>query len=778
MYRKIITIMVVMVFAATMFAQQQGEISGRVIDARSKEPLIGVNVIVMDTQRGAASDLEGNYAIKNVPIGMYRLKFMYIGYEAMLKTDIVVKSASPTFVNAELVPTVLETEEVTVTAGYFVQEKTTQPSTIGLTREEIRRFPGGFEDVVRTVSTLPGVSINAAGGRNDLLVRGGGPSENLYIINNLEVPNINHFGTQGNSSGSLSFVNLDFVEDVTFSTGGFGVQYGDKMSSVLSLKMMQNRTERLESKMTISATQFGVNLQQPLAQNGNLILSARKSYLDLIFKAAGLPFVPVYTDFNIIMNYDLSPNDKLFFLGLSAINNVDRDQSSLENRIQNAALLDNSQYQGISGINYRRLLGNGYLDVTMGLNLYRFRLSQLDENEEEYFTNDADEWEYSAKIQHYWIASKSIGIRSGISAKHFKSENMISFADTIYDRSGNRIPVAAIGISPLIENNTSAQKFGMYTEADWLVNQNLKINLGFRGDYYRFLDDKLYLAPRASIEYKLTEKNSVRASGGIYYQSPSYVWVANPVNHRLKALQNQMGVIGWDCLIRNDLRFSVEGYYKKYTNLPGGVIPGATDYIVLTNTGTGFGGREDDFQSFGFFDLNSDATGKSYGAEILLQKKFSEIPLYGLMSVSFGKTEVTANNGVTYPGQYDQRFIFNLSGGYIFNSKWEVAAKFRYFTGVPYTPLYRPSVNPGNPGEIINLPEEYLTARLDAGHHLDIRVDRYFNFSNWTLIVYLDIQNIYNYKIPQRPRYDFWEDRISDSSEIGILPSIGVSLEL
>jgi hypothetical protein len=245
----------------------------------------------------------------------------------------------------------------------------------------------------------------------------------------------------------------------------------------------------------------------------------------------------------------------------------------------------------------------------------------------------------------------------------------------------------------------------------------------------------------------------------------------------LKALQNQMGILGWDFLARNDVRFSLEGYYKRYQNLPTGTIPGVTDYIVQTNTGTGYGGREDDFQSFGYFPLKSDATGKSYGIEFLMQKKFSEIPCYGLMSFTINKTELTAGNRVVYPGQYDQRFIFNLSGGYIFNEKWEISTKFRYFTGVPYSPVYRPTQNSVNPGNIQNLPNEYLSARLPEGHHLDIRVDRYFTLGNKTLIAYLDIQNIYNYKIPVRPSYDFWNDNIETSNSIGILPSIGISLE-
>jgi len=358
-----------------------------------------------------------------------------------------------------------------------------------------------------------------------------------------------------------------------------------------------------------------------------------------------------------------------------------------------------------------------------------------------------------------------------------RNYNSTEFADVIYDRSGNPVPFSSLGLPQKIENDTNDQKYSFFSEIDWLMTPRLNANLGVRGDYYAFLNDGLYIGPRLSLKYKLTDKFSIRTSGGIYYQSPSTVWVTNPVNKNLKALQNNMGILGFDYLLREDVRISIEGFYKDYKNLPSGTVPGVTDYIVITNTGTGFGGREDDFQSFGYFDLASTATGRAYGAELLVQKKFSDIPLYGLMGVTYGKSENTAANGITYPGQYDQRFIYNLSAGYIFNSKWEIAGKFRYYTGVPFTTVYRPDENPVNPGSIQNLPQDYLASRTPAGHHLDIRVDRYFNFPNWTLITYVDIQNIYNYKIPQRPSYDFWADEITRSSDIGILPSIGISVE-
>ena len=754
------------------------EITGTVIDAQTKEPLIGVNVLVLDTQYGASTDLDGRYVIENVPVGAYRLRFDYIGYESLLKTDVIVRSARAEVVNAELQQSVIEGEEVVVTAGYFAEEEQVQPSTIGLTREEIRRFPGGFEDVVRTVSTLPGVAINNAGGRNDLLVRGGGPSENLFVINGIEVPNINHFGTQGTGSGSLSFVNLDFVQDVKFSTGGFSARYGDKMSSVLSLEMTDRSTNQFEPKVTISATQYGADIEQPLGNRGNLIFSARRSYLDLIFKAAGLAFVPVYTDFNLIGNYDLSPKDKLFFISLSAINDVDRDLTTLQNRVENAGILGNDQYQAIAGINYRRLLGWGFLDATIGTNLLKFGFSQADTSLNEFFSSDAREREINTKVEHYWVASKTMGLRTGVSSKTILYENNVSFADTILDRSGNRIPVNVLGIPQTQMADTTAQKFAGYAELDWTLHPKFEINAGLRTDYYGFLDEKLYTAPRLALRYRFHPKHSFKLSGGVYYQSPSYVWMTNPNNSRLKALKNNMAVLGWDYLIQDDWRLAVETYYKDYDDLPTGTDPRLNDYIVITNTGTNFGGASEDFQSFGYYDMVSNGTGRAYGLEVLLQKKFSDTPFYGLASMTMGKTELTANNGLTYPGQYDQRFILNISGGYKPNAKWEFSAKFRYFTGVPFTPIYVKGENPQGGNDIQNLPGEYLTGRLDPAHHLDVRVDRYFNFGSSTLTLYVDIQNIYNYAIPQRPTYNLWDNTITNASSIGILPSLGISWEL
>lgn len=776
-YHKKFYLILLIAFTTNIFSQNTGDIKGSIIDEITQQPLIGVNIEILNTQMGATTNTEGEFFIRKVPDGVYNLKFSYIGYQDKFVSDIVVKSSRPVILEIKLKESVIETEAITVIGGFFEAENATQPSVLSLNREEIRRFPGGFEDVVRTVSTLPGVAINTEAGRNDLLVRGGGPSENLFVVNNIEVPNINHFGTQGSSSGSLSFINLDFVEDVSFSSGGFGARYGDKMSSVLTLNTSQGRNDRLGGKVLVSATQFGLNVEGPVGGFGNFIFSARESYLDLIFKAAGLPFVPVYTDFNLIFNGKMPNNDKINVLVFGALDRIDRDFSSAENRVVNAGILENNQNQWIIGVDYQKTLGKGIFDITLNANLYDFKFKQFDENQIEYFRSKSKENEFGLKMQYRFPVSKLSILNTGVSTKFISNDNNTIFADSIFDRSGNKISRTDFGFPASVNNNPKAEKSAAFIEWDWLVNSRLDIKSGLRLDYFGFIDESVMLSPRLSIKYKITSDQAIKTSTGLYYQSPSYVWLNNPLNKKLKALKNHMTILSWEYLFRRDTRFSVETYYKNYSDLPTGTIPGVNDYIVITNTATGYGGREDDFQSFGFFNLVSKAKGISYGAEILLEKKFSEIPFYGKLSLTLGKSEFTAGNGKIYPGQYDQRFILNLSGGYILNDKWQFNGKFRYFTGVPYTPVYIPDQNPINPGQIQNLPQEYLSDRLDAGHHLDLRVDRFFNFKNWTLIVYADVQNVYNYKIPLRPNYDFWKKKIDDESSIGLLPSIGISAE-
>ncbi len=473
----------------------------------------------------------------------------------------------------------------------------------------------------------------------------------------------------------------------------------------------------------------------------------------------------------------MSDRDKIFILGLAALDNVDRNLTNEENRVKNAGIMDNTQNQYISGINYRRLVDKGYLDLTLNYNAYTYEFSQIDEFGEKYFDSNAYESEIGIKAQYFHAFSKKIGLLTGLSSKFIRIDNTTIFADTIYNSSGNRVPVESIGVQQFTNVVADGNKYAGYLKMDWAVTPLLSLNLGLRLDYYSFLSDPAYISPRLNLKYKLTTKLSLKGSLGRYYQSPSYVWMVNDDNRNLKALRNDMAILGLDYLFSDDLRMSVETFYKDYSDLPTGTVKDVNDYVVITNTGTTYGGREDDFQSFGYFPMVSDAFGNAYGFELLFQKKFSQVPCYGQVSFAYSKSRYTAGNNLVYPGQFDQRFIFNLAGGYKFNENWEISSKYRYFTGVPYTPVYRPSENPVNPGTTQNLPDEYFSERLDPEGIWDVRVDRYFYFRSWRLTVFLDIQNVLNTKYQVKPRYDFWADEIVTTNSIGILPSIGISAE-
>ncbi|GAB4176980.1 MAG: TonB-dependent receptor [Calditrichia bacterium] len=761
-----------------LFGQSaNGIIKGKVVDAMVQEPLIGANIVVIGTNLGASTDENGEFTITNLEPGSYQLEISYIGYISLNKTDIMVAANKPVYLSIALKPNPIQGEEITVTAGYFIEEQEIEPSLITLSREEIRRFPGGFEDVVRTVATLPGVAINNGGGRNDLLVRGGGPAENLYVVNSIEIPNINHFGTQGTSSGSLSFINLDLVENVEFSAGGFNAEYGDKLSSVLSLSLTKGRDDRLGGKALISATQFGANLEGPIGGMGSFIFSARRSYLDFIFKAAGLPFTPVYTDFNFVGEFDLSPRDKFTFLSLLALDDIDRFNDNEEKRSKNASVMGNKQSQWINGINYKHIMNGSVLDITLQANRFDYTFNQADENLIPYFSSKSTETELGLKTVFTKKLKHSNTLMIGAGTKVPVLESNTSFADTIYDQNGRKVPFDALGLPQQIQIDQTTNKSYAFARLDLNLTKSLSTIIGIRWDYYDFIREKHYISPRLGLKYSLSEKVSLKANYGIYYQSPSFVWIYNPENENLKALRNNMTVLGLDYLVRNDVLMKVEGYVKQYDQLPSGTIPNVNDYLVQTNTGLAFGGRDDNFKSFGFYPMASVGEGISYGVELQMQKKYSEIPFYGQISISIGKAEVTAANGKTYPAQFDQRFIFNITGGYKIGNSWEFGGKFRYFTGAPVTPVYIPENNPVHPGFIQNLPDEYLKDRLPAGHHLDLRIDRYFYYQQSRITLYLDVQNVYNYKIPIIPSYDFWDKEIVRSNAIALLPSIGISVE-
>jgi hypothetical protein len=751
---------VVMVASSANLFAQTGAIKGRVIDQATKEPLPSAIIQVIGTQIGTSTDPNGEFRIPNLPVGTYQVRASLIGYEPHVESDVIVTTARPVDILLGMQQSSIDIEGVEVRAGYFQRTPDAPVSVQQLTYEEIRRSPGGFEDVLRAIAVLPGVA-QPQPGRNDLVVRGGAPSENLFIVDNIEIPNINHYGTQGAGSGSLSYLNLDFVQETAFSTGGFGVRYGDRMSSVLNIDLRDGRSDRIGGKGTVSATQFGLNVEGPLSETGNFVFSARRSYLDLIFKAAGFGFVPEYWDFLGRAHYKLDQQNDLTILAIGAIDDVSFFNDDADKRFENSRVLGTAQRQYASGVSLRHLFTHGFATFALSRSFVQYNGVQRDSLLTPVFSNQSKEGETSLRADVTMKPGQQTELSFGAQAKMVRFSGNLGLPGYI-SPFGDTLRVDVRDFRSL------GTKGSVYAQLTQNVMQHLTLIAGLRGDYFDRIDKSFVVAPRAALLYEVDPLTSITASAGIYYQSPSSIWlVANEANRQLRHVRADQYIVGIERMLRDDVRFRVEGFAKVYSDYPASLD---RPYLVLANTGGGYGGSEEGFASYGLDRLVSLGKGRAAGIEFLIQKKLSDIPLYGLASLTLSKTRFTAIDGVERPGVYDQGMIFNVSGGYRFNEKWEASAKFRYASGHPYTPF-----NPNGSQNIAAV----NTERTTAVHSLDVRVDRRWNFASWTLVGYLDIQNIYNNKRSGSVRWNAREQRVEmDESSIGLLPSIGISAEL
>jgi len=752
----IIFLMLFFFFADSYSQEAKGIIYGSVKDVISLQPLPGVNILVIGTNIGAASDAEGNYRIEGLEPGTYQLRISSVGYLPVIKTDIVVNSIKPNRIDVELQEVPYQLDEVIVQDDYFSKNPLELVSTTKFNFEEIRRSPGAFEDVVRALSVLPGVA-QADAGRNDLIVRGGAPYENLFLVDGIKIPNINHFGNQGATGGPMSYLNLDFVKSTTFSTGGFPVNYGDKLSSVLSIQLKNGRSDRIGGKATISSSQFGLNLEGPLTNNSDFIFSVRRSYLDFIFKAAGFAFVPEYYDMLSKVNINLNSENNLSFFFLGALDKINFFNDTPEKRFDNSRTIGSDQKQYTLAGKYQKIFERGFLDISLNRNYVNYNSTQKDTLQNPLYTNLSTEIENSLKsdITFKMSSENEINIGSELSLIEFNSKvffpsNITSFGDTL----------------DTINYNTKENylKVGAYLNYNSSLTEKFLVNLGIRGDYFNGINTKYYFSPRLSLSYKLSPANSINVSAGIYYQSPSYLWLNNRRNRDLKNIKVNQYILGFESRLKEDILFKFEGFIKDYSNYP---VSTVRPYLILANTGAGF--SDDNYSSLGLDPLQSTGKGLTKGIEFSLQKKLSNTPYYGIMSLTISKSDFTPLDGIQRAGVYDQNVICNISGGYKFSAEWEGSFKFRFASGSPYTPF-------DNNGRQSVL--DYNSKRLISSHSLNLRIDKRWNFSSWVLITYLDIQNIYNRKNASSVRWDPREMKVDASSSIGILPSIGISAEL
>lgn len=742
----------------------EGRLGGQVLSAGSDAPIVGAQVVLEGSDRRTVTDEQGRFTLTGIAPGIWRVQVRAIGFRPTIVPDIAVGSGKPATVVVRLEPAPLDLSAFEVRASYFSPAIEGSTSTQSLGSEAIRRAPGVQEDVIRAVALLPGVGVTQPG-RNDLVVRGGAPFENLFLVDGIEVPNINHFGTQGSTGGPLSLINVDAVEQASFSAGGFAAKYGDRTASVTSITLREGNREEFAGEFTLSATGGFAVAEGPMGERGSFYVSARRSYLDLLFKAAGFGFVPAYSDLQVKAVRDLTDRDRLSFLLIGADGTVTFFNDDEEKRYENSRVAAPSQRQYFSGLTWRRLVPRGLLAVTLGRTWTDFRTIQNDSLNppSTIFRAFSTEGEQSLRADLTVQASPALELGVGAVARYASDlrYDLLLPGPLRTDAAGAPQPLA-------VDTAFTAFRAAVYGSGSYRVTPRLTATLGARVDHYAFLQDAARLSPRLGARYALTPRSTLTASAGRYWQAPSYIWlVGDASNAALPPFRADQGVLGLEVLLRPDVKVQLEGFVKAYADYPRRVF---RPQAVLSPSGF------DDVTSdipFGLEPLAAVARGRSVGAEFFVQKQLSDIPVFGLASVSVSRSTFEGADGRRRPGSFDTRAIANAVLGWRPNPRWELSGKFRVATGLPTTPFITAGPTAGtqdftqwNEGE-----------RLPTFHALDLRVDRRWSLRRTQLIAYLDIQNVYARQNVSGVRWNQRTGAAERNESLGLLPSIGFSIE-
>lgn len=745
--KKNVLLLLLLGLLTTVSAQPTHRIKGTVIDKASRQPLEFINVLVLGLGRGGVTDAKGHFNIGEVPPGIYRLQASAVGYKTILTPEYIVSTKDLT-IQIETEENLTELEGVTVTASPFRRDPESPVGLRVIGLQEIEKSPGANRDISRIVQSYPGVAFSPAGYRNDLIVRGGSPSENRFYLDGVEIPNINHFSTQGASGGPVGIINADLIREVNFYTGAFPTDRGNAMSSVLDFKLRDGDMERNSLKATLGASEVSLASNGHIGKKTSYLVSVRQSYLQFLFDMLGLPFLPTFTDAQFKLKTRFNANNELTILGLGGIDNM-KLNTKLDGEKAEYILsyLPKIQQETFTlGAVYRHYAGIHVQSVVVSH-------SYLNNRNTKYLNND----ESSAD-------NLSLKLRSVEQETKFRIENTSTFgnwkinfgANLDYSQYTNTtFQRVYIDEGRTFDYHTylGMWRWGIFGTINYATtDERFTASLGVRTDANNFssgmkgMGDQL--SPRLSLSYRLTDGLYLSGNAGLYYQLPPYTGLGFKdnngawVNKYLRYMSVSQESLGLSWHPGNTFELSAEGFYKQYDKIPFSIADG----IPLACKGNDYG-------VIGNEALSSTAQGRAYGIEILMKWLIAK-KLNLASSFTLFKSEYRNNKQSEYiASAWDNRYIFNMSGTYNFPHNWSLGMKISCIGGAPYTPYDVEKSSLVTAWNAQGRPyydyTKYNTGRLPAFGQLDVRVDKTFYLKRCMLGFYIDLQNVTNSKFKQ-----------------------------
>lgn len=749
-------LLLILSLSPALVSAQQAVLQGSVRDRSSQEPLAGVTIVLEGTDPliGTVSDLNGRFRIA-APAASYNVRFSYVGYRTDIRFNLVLTTGNATVITVEMEEDRLSLGEVQVTADRATSAATVEtPLSIQrLTFEEIRSNPGGNFDLSKVIQTLPGVGSSvSAGPRNDLIIRGGAPNENVYYLDGIEIPVINHFATQGSSGGPQGLLNVSFIEDVTMSTSAFDARYDNALAAVFDFRQRDGNRENFQGNFRLSGTEVALTGEGPIGETGTYLASIRRSYLRFLFEAIDLPIRPDYWDSQFKVSWEPDPKTRVTVLGVGALDEFSFAAPS-ESTPEKEAVLRGSpiinQWNYTLGTTVRRLITNGYMNIALSRNefdnsLVRWEDARTGDPDALALNSDSRETETKLRtdinlFKNGWKFSGGLSLQ--------RAEYRSDFFGRV-----SRIPL----VETTFDTDVAFWRMGAFVQTSRpFFDDRLTVSAGIRTDLDSFTDEGMNpaqaLSPRVALSYRLTQKTYLNASVGRYHKIPIYTVLgyrdANGdfVNTDNRYTRSEHVVAGIEHLPKSGVRLTLEGFYKNYSRYPISVRDG----ISLANVGGDFG-------AIGNERTVTIGGGRAWGAEFLAQQKFTG-KVYGVLAYTWVNSEFAGLDGVYLPSSWDSRHVLSTLFGWKIGRGWELGAKYRYVAGFPYTPydLAASQANYPSTGNAVFDYSRLNSKRLRAFSQLDVRIDKKWNFNTITLNLFLDLQNLLMAKSPALATYTF-----------------------
>ncbi|MDG2369840.1 MAG: TonB-dependent receptor [Flavobacteriales bacterium] len=756
-YKFALLVTLIFTIFSNLFAQN-GIIKGRVFNNINNEPIPFANIYINEIERGISSDFEGNFIIKDVMSGTYNVTFSFIGYQTYTASEVIVAPNKPTTINAGLIETTTSLEEIEIKASPFTKSEESPVSKRNISATEIYRNPGGNRDISKVIQSLPGVASTVSF-RNDIIIRGGAPNENRFYLDGIEVPNINHFATQGSSGGPVGMINVNFISEVDLYSGAFPANRGNTLSSVLEFKQVEGNNERLASSFTIGSSDIGLTLDGPIGKKSTFVLSARRSYLQFLFKAIQLPFLPTYNDIQFKQSIKLNEKNNLTFIGLGAIDefklnlglneNISDPDTYERNEYILGYLPVSTQWNYTFGGKWTHFKEHSFQTLVISRNHLNNTSKKYAENVE---TNQNLLQDYNSQEIENKLRFENTLRKNGWKLNFGFGYEYAEYTNSTF----LKIPLGDSNTIVDFESDLAFHKFSYFAQGSKkLINNKLILSLGVRADHNSYSKQMAnpikQLSPRFSAAYALTNKMSLNFNVGRYYQLPAYTVMGYRDNNNLLVnKENEITYISNDHIVAglefNPATFNkitIEGFYKNYNNYP-----------FLVNKNVSLANLGGDFGVIGNEEVTSSSQGRAYGVEFLAQQKLSK-SFYGILAYTWVRSEFKDQNNNYKPSAWDNGNIISLTAGKKFKKNWEIGVKFRFSGGSPYTPFDTLNSSYIQVWDVANMGlldyNQLNELRLKANHGLDIRIDKKWYWKKMALNLYLDIQNAYNFQSETAP---------------------------